>query len=92
MYIAFQPATDYRAPVWPPVDGEKRRMTRFHSQVGDLASAVADKRSGTRGLARRPPTAGERPSPTRPGRPPVLPLPRRRLTQRAPDSSTVLEP
>lgn len=41
IYIVFQQATDYRAPVWPPVDGEQRPMMHFDFQVGDLESAVA---------------------------------------------------
>ena len=41
-YIVFQQASDYRAPVWPPVDGEQRPMMHFDFQVGDLESAVAD--------------------------------------------------
>ena len=42
IYIVFQQATDYRAPVWPPVDGEQRPMMHFDFQVGDLDSAVAE--------------------------------------------------
>ena len=42
IYFVFQQATDYRPPVWPPVDGEQRPMMHFDFQVGDLDSAVAD--------------------------------------------------
>jgi catechol 2,3-dioxygenase-like lactoylglutathione lyase family enzyme len=42
IYIVFQQATDYRAPVWPPEDGTQRPMMHFDFQVGDLNSAVAD--------------------------------------------------
>jgi predicted enzyme related to lactoylglutathione lyase len=41
-YVVFQQATDYRAPVWPPVEGEQRPMMHFDFQVGDLDAAVAD--------------------------------------------------
>jgi predicted enzyme related to lactoylglutathione lyase len=40
IYIVFQQATDYQAPVWPPVDGSQRPMMHFDFQVGDLDSAV----------------------------------------------------
>ena len=42
IYIVFQQATDYQAPVWPPADGEQRPMMHFDFQVGDLDSAVAE--------------------------------------------------
>jgi catechol 2,3-dioxygenase-like lactoylglutathione lyase family enzyme len=42
VYLVFQQATGYTAPVWPPVDGQQRTMMHFDFQVGDLASAVAD--------------------------------------------------
>ena len=42
IYLVFQQATDYRAPVWPPVDGEQRPMMHLDFQVGDLDSAVED--------------------------------------------------
>ena len=75
IYVVFQQATDYQAPVWPPVDGEQRPMMHFDFQVGDLDSAVAEAVAlgATRGRA---PAAGERPGAPRPGRAPVLPLPR----------------
>lgn len=41
-YLVFQQATGYRAPTWPPVDGEQRPMMHLDFQVGDLDSAVAD--------------------------------------------------
>ena len=42
IYLVFQQATDYRAPVWPPVADEQRPMMHFDFQVGDLDSAVED--------------------------------------------------
>jgi hypothetical protein len=42
IFVVFQQATDYQAPVWPPVDGEQRPMMHFDFQVGDLDSAVAE--------------------------------------------------
>ena len=42
IYIVFQLATDYQAPVWPPTDREQRPMMHFDFQVGDLDSAVAE--------------------------------------------------
>ena len=42
IYVVFQEAADYRAPAWPPVDGQQRPMMHFDFQVGDLDSAVAD--------------------------------------------------
>jgi catechol 2,3-dioxygenase-like lactoylglutathione lyase family enzyme len=42
VYVVFQQATDYRPPVWPPVEGEQRPMMHFDFQVGDLDAAVAD--------------------------------------------------
>jgi hypothetical protein len=42
IYIVFQQATDYQAPVWPPVDAQQRPMMHFDFQVGDLDSAVAE--------------------------------------------------
>jgi predicted enzyme related to lactoylglutathione lyase len=39
IFIVFQEATDYQAPVWPPVEGEQRPMMHFDFQVGDLDSA-----------------------------------------------------
>jgi predicted enzyme related to lactoylglutathione lyase len=42
IYIVFQQATDYQAPIWPPADGEQRPMMHFDFQVGDLDSAVAE--------------------------------------------------
>ena len=41
-YLVFQQATDYVAPVWPPVDGHQRPMMHLDFQVGDLDSAVAE--------------------------------------------------
>ncbi len=42
IYLVFQQATGYQAPVWPPADGEQRPMMHFDFQVGDLDSAVAE--------------------------------------------------
>ncbi len=43
IYIVFQQADEnYRAPVWPPGDGDPRPMMHFDFQVGELDSAVAD--------------------------------------------------
>jgi predicted enzyme related to lactoylglutathione lyase len=42
IYIVFQQATSYQAPVWPPADGKQRPMMHFDFQVGDLDSAVAE--------------------------------------------------
>lgn len=42
IYLVFQQADGYQAPVWPPVDGQPRPMMHFDFQVGDLGSAVAD--------------------------------------------------
>ncbi|WP_236578319.1 VOC family protein [Streptomyces tendae] len=41
-FFVFQQAEGYRAPVWPPADGEQRPMMQFDFQVGDLDSAVAE--------------------------------------------------
>ncbi len=42
IFIVFQEATDYQAPIWPPVDGAQRPMMHFDFQVGDLDAAVAE--------------------------------------------------
>jgi predicted enzyme related to lactoylglutathione lyase len=42
IYVVFQQATDYEAPVWPPVTGAQRPMMHFDFQVGDLESAAAE--------------------------------------------------
>ena len=42
IYIVFQQASGYEAPVWPPVDAAQRPMMHFDFQVGDLESAVAE--------------------------------------------------
>ena len=42
VYVVFQQADGYRAPVWPPAEGEQRPMMHFDFQVGDLDSAVED--------------------------------------------------
>jgi hypothetical protein len=42
IYIVFQEANGYKAPVWPPVDEAQRPMMHFDFQVGDLDSAVSE--------------------------------------------------
>jgi predicted enzyme related to lactoylglutathione lyase len=42
IYVVFQEASDYQAPVWPPADGAQRAMMHFDFQVGDLDAAVAE--------------------------------------------------
>ena len=42
VYVVFQQATDYVAPVWPPGPGEQRPMMHLDVQVGDLDAAAAD--------------------------------------------------
>lgn len=42
IYIVFQEASDYEAPVWPPLEGAQRPMMHFDFQVGNLAEAVAE--------------------------------------------------
>jgi catechol 2,3-dioxygenase-like lactoylglutathione lyase family enzyme len=41
-YIVFQESESYRAPVWPPTEGEQRPMMHLDFQVGDLDTAVAE--------------------------------------------------
>ena len=41
-FVVFQEAAGYRAPVWPPEDGQQRPMMHFDFQVGDLDDAVAE--------------------------------------------------
>ena len=41
-FVVFQEAAGYRAPVWPPADGEQRPMMHLDFQVGDLDSAVQE--------------------------------------------------
>ena len=42
VFMVFQQATDYVAPVWPPEDGRQRPMMHLDLQVGDLDSAVGE--------------------------------------------------
>jgi hypothetical protein len=42
IYVVFQRAGGYQAPVWPPIDGQQRPMTHVDFQLGDLDSAVAE--------------------------------------------------
>jgi predicted enzyme related to lactoylglutathione lyase len=41
-FVVFQRADGYRAPVWPPANGDQRPMMHFDFQVGDLDSAVTE--------------------------------------------------
>jgi catechol 2,3-dioxygenase-like lactoylglutathione lyase family enzyme len=41
-FLVFQQADGYRAPAWPPGDGQQRPMMHLDFQVGDLDSAVAE--------------------------------------------------
>jgi predicted enzyme related to lactoylglutathione lyase len=41
-FLVFQQAEGFRAPVWPPVDGQQRTMMHLDFQVGDLDTAVAE--------------------------------------------------
>ena len=49
-FFVFQQADGYRAPVWPPVDGEQRPMMHLDFQVGDLDV----RRRGRRRAGRHP--------------------------------------
>jgi predicted enzyme related to lactoylglutathione lyase len=60
IYIVFQQATDYQAPVWPPVDGQQRPMMHFDFQVDDLDSAVAEALALGASLATTQPQANVR--------------------------------
>jgi predicted enzyme related to lactoylglutathione lyase len=60
IYIVIQQATDYQAPVWPPVDGQQRPMMHFDFQVEDLDSAVADALALGASLATTQPQANVR--------------------------------
>ncbi|MGA7833578.1 MAG: VOC family protein [Acidimicrobiales bacterium] len=42
IYIVFQGASGYEAPVWPPRPGQQRPMMHFDFQVDELESAVAE--------------------------------------------------
>jgi catechol 2,3-dioxygenase-like lactoylglutathione lyase family enzyme len=86
VFIVFQQATNYQAPVWPPVDGEQRPMMHFDFQVGDLDSAVAEAVALGATLAAHQPQENVRVL-LDPAGHPLLPLPRRRLV-RARSSTT----
>jgi len=45
IYVVFQQASGYRAPVWPPAEGEQRPMMHLDFQVADLDSAVEEARA-----------------------------------------------
>ncbi len=42
VYMVFQQAADFVAPVWPPEPGQQRTMMHLDFQVTDLEAAVAD--------------------------------------------------
>lgn len=42
IYVVFQQAEGYVAPVWPPTGDSQRAMMHFDVQVGDLDEAVAE--------------------------------------------------
>jgi predicted enzyme related to lactoylglutathione lyase len=42
VYMVFQLAKDYVAPVWPAAPGDQRTMMHLDIQVEDLEAAVAD--------------------------------------------------
>lgn len=42
VFLVFQTAEGYQAPVWPPVEGAQRPMMHFDFQIGDLDDAVAE--------------------------------------------------
>lgn len=41
-YFVFDRVEDYRAPTWPPAEGDQRPMMHYDFQVGDLDSAMED--------------------------------------------------
>lgn len=41
-FLVFQRADGYRAPRWPPAEGQQRPMMHLDFQVGDLEEAVAE--------------------------------------------------
>ncbi|MGO9207031.1 MAG: VOC family protein [Candidatus Limnocylindrales bacterium] len=51
VYIVFQAATDYEAPVWPPRDGAQRPMTRRRRRETGRCREIPPRRS----FPRRPP-------------------------------------
>ncbi|MTD16586.1 VOC family protein [Nakamurella sp. YIM 132087] len=42
VYMVFQRAEDWTAPVWPPVPGAQRPMMHLDFEVGDLEEAVGE--------------------------------------------------
>jgi catechol 2,3-dioxygenase-like lactoylglutathione lyase family enzyme len=42
VFVVFQQADGYEAPVWPPAPGRQRPMMHLDFQVGDLDEAVAE--------------------------------------------------
>ena len=78
-FLVFQQASDYVAPVWPPVAGRQRPMVHLDFQVGDLESAQDEAVALGATVAAEQPN-GERARAARPRGPPVLPLSRRRLS------------
>jgi hypothetical protein len=75
-YLSFDNSPDYVRPVWPADEGRQRMMMHIDIAVDDLAAAVSDALELGAALADFQPQENVRVLP-RPGRPPVLPLPRR---------------
>jgi catechol 2,3-dioxygenase-like lactoylglutathione lyase family enzyme len=57
IYVVFQQARDYQAPVWPPADGQQRPMMHFDFQIADLDAAVTEAVSRGATLADHQPQA-----------------------------------
>ncbi|MFJ7416968.1 VOC family protein [Streptomyces sp. NPDC098077] len=79
-FFVFQQADGYRAPVWPPADGDQRPMMHFDFQVGDLDSAVAEAVALGATVAEFQPRENVRVL-FDPAGHPFLPVPRRRIDQ-----------
>src|SRR5580700_2902703 len=76
VFMVFQLAEDYVAPVWPPAGGQQRTMMHLDVQVEDLDAAAADAVALGAQVVVVP--AGQCPGPARPRGPSLLPLPGRR--------------
>ena len=85
-YLAFQTAPDYRRPTWPSVPGEQQMMLHLDFEVSRPGHRHG-RRGGDRRHPGRPPAAGRRAGPARPGRPSVLPLPRDGLANSEPHTA-----
>ena len=86
--LAIQWEPDYLPPIWPPVPGKQQMMLHLDIAAEDLQAAVAWALQAG-GYPGRPPAARPRPSPARPGRASLLPLPGPpRLTRVRPECST----